>query len=125
MWKFQLKITSNKKVIAKKPLTNLYEMNNSSQRLSVERVVHLFDLPFLQYLEGKHAFSSGRCDLLEQWNWDELWQGPVGASKPLVLQYIPMGQDTHVPVSNDKYSPTSQVLHVSTKRIRGLQHGSK
>ena len=28
-WKFQLEITSNKKVIAKKPLTNLYEMNSS------------------------------------------------------------------------------------------------
>ena len=26
-WKFQLEITSNNKVIAKKPLTNLYEMN--------------------------------------------------------------------------------------------------
>ena len=26
-WKFQLEITSDKKVIAKKPLTNLYEMN--------------------------------------------------------------------------------------------------
>ena len=29
-WKFQLEITSNKKVIAKKPLTNLYEMNSNS-----------------------------------------------------------------------------------------------
>ena len=28
-WKFQLEIRSNKKVIAKKPLTNLYEMNSS------------------------------------------------------------------------------------------------
>ena len=28
-WKFQLEITSNKKVIAKKPLTNLYEMNSN------------------------------------------------------------------------------------------------
>ena len=27
-WKFQLEKTSNKKVIAKKPLTNLYEMNS-------------------------------------------------------------------------------------------------
>ena len=27
-WKFQLEITGNKKVIAKKPLTNLYEMNS-------------------------------------------------------------------------------------------------
>jgi len=27
--KFQLEKTSNKKVIAKKPLTNLYEMNSS------------------------------------------------------------------------------------------------
>ena len=30
MCKFQLEITSNKKVIAKKPLTNLYEMNSSN-----------------------------------------------------------------------------------------------
>ena len=30
-WKFQLEITSNKKVIAKKPLTNLYEMNSTSK----------------------------------------------------------------------------------------------
>ena len=29
LWKFQLEITSNKNVIAKKPLTNLYEMNSS------------------------------------------------------------------------------------------------
>ena len=29
-WKFQLEILSNKKVIAKKPLTNLYEMNSKS-----------------------------------------------------------------------------------------------
>ena len=28
-WKFQLEISRNKKVIAKKPLTNLYEMNSS------------------------------------------------------------------------------------------------
>ena len=28
-WKFQLEITSNKKLIAKKPLTNLYEMNSN------------------------------------------------------------------------------------------------
>ena len=28
-WKFQLEKTSNKKVIAKKPMTNLYEMNSS------------------------------------------------------------------------------------------------
>ena len=28
-WTFQLEITSNKKVISKKPLTNLYEMNNT------------------------------------------------------------------------------------------------
>ena len=28
-WKFQLVITSNTKVIAKKPLTNLYEMNST------------------------------------------------------------------------------------------------
>ena len=28
-WKFQLEIISNKKVIAKKPLTNLYEMNST------------------------------------------------------------------------------------------------
>ena len=28
-WKFQLEITSNEKVIAKKPLTDLYEMNSS------------------------------------------------------------------------------------------------
>jgi len=28
LWKFQLEIRSNKKVIAKKPLTNLYEMNS-------------------------------------------------------------------------------------------------
>ena len=28
-WKFQLEKTSNKKVTAKKPLTNLYEMNSS------------------------------------------------------------------------------------------------
>ena len=27
-WKFQLEIKSNKKVIPKKPLTNLYEMNS-------------------------------------------------------------------------------------------------
>ena len=30
-WKFQLEITSNKKVIAKKPLTNLYEMNSNNK----------------------------------------------------------------------------------------------
>ena len=30
--KFQFEITSNKKVIAKKPLTNLYEMNNNFSR---------------------------------------------------------------------------------------------
>ena len=29
-WKFQLEIRRNKKVIAKKPLTNLYEMNSRS-----------------------------------------------------------------------------------------------
>ena len=29
-WKFQFENTSNKKVIAKKPLTNLYEMNSSA-----------------------------------------------------------------------------------------------
>ena len=29
LWKFQLEITCNKKVIAKKPLTNLYEMNST------------------------------------------------------------------------------------------------
>ena len=28
LWKFQLEIRSNKKVVAKKPLTNLYEMNS-------------------------------------------------------------------------------------------------
>ena len=28
-WKFQFEKTSNKKVIAKKPLTNLYEMNST------------------------------------------------------------------------------------------------
>ena len=28
-WKFQLEIRSNKKVMAKKPLTNLYEMNST------------------------------------------------------------------------------------------------
>ena len=28
-WKFQLEITNNKKVIAKKPLTSLYEMNST------------------------------------------------------------------------------------------------
>ena len=31
--KFQLEITSNKKVIAKKPLTNLYEMNSNWKEL--------------------------------------------------------------------------------------------
>ena len=33
LWKFQLEIRSNKKVIAKKSLTNLYEMNSSSKVL--------------------------------------------------------------------------------------------
>ena len=32
-WKFQLEIISNKKVIAKKPLTNFYEMNSISSLL--------------------------------------------------------------------------------------------
>ena len=34
LWKFQLEITSNKEVIAKKPLTNLYEMNSRSKLLT-------------------------------------------------------------------------------------------
>ena len=34
-WKFQLKITSYKKVIAKKPLTNLYEMNSTYHSVNV------------------------------------------------------------------------------------------
>ena len=33
-WKFQLVITSNKKVIAKKPLTKVYEMNSSFTPIS-------------------------------------------------------------------------------------------
>ena len=34
-WKFKLEITSNKKVIAKKPLTILYEMNSKCQGLNM------------------------------------------------------------------------------------------
>ena len=32
LWKFKLQITSNKKVIAKKHLTNLYEMNSTYKK---------------------------------------------------------------------------------------------
>ena len=38
-WKFQLEIRSNKKVIAKKPLTNLYEMNSSFECIVMYRAV--------------------------------------------------------------------------------------
>jgi len=39
-WKFQLETTSNKKVIAKKPLTNLYEMNITfSQMLNINIIL--------------------------------------------------------------------------------------
>ena len=41
-WKFQLEITSNKKAIAKKPLTNLYEMN-SIWNVSEEYFMHLIN----------------------------------------------------------------------------------
>ena len=36
---FQLEITSNKKVIAKKPLTNLYELNSIVMRLMTVRTL--------------------------------------------------------------------------------------
>ena len=41
-WKFQLEITSNKKVIAKKPLTNLYEMN-SRLDATIETLVSIIE----------------------------------------------------------------------------------
>ena len=40
-WKFQLEKTSNKKVIDKKPLTNLYEMNSSSLSTLVGLLVNV------------------------------------------------------------------------------------
>ena len=43
-WKFQLEITSNKKVIAKKSLTNLYEMNS-----------WLYSRAYEKHLEGKNS----------------------------------------------------------------------
>ena len=47
LWKFQLKIISNKKVIAKKPLTNLYEMNSSWRIRMVITVTLSLALVFL------------------------------------------------------------------------------
>ena len=46
-WKFQLEITSNKKVIAKKPLTNLLEMNSNfiSEWFSSSRYQFLHNFP--------------------------------------------------------------------------------
>ena len=40
--KFQLEITSNKKVIAEKPLTNLYEMNSSLYIVNSENSIGFF-----------------------------------------------------------------------------------
>ena len=42
-WKFQLQITRNKKVIAKKPLTNLYEMNSRWKKYQNQLMMHLFE----------------------------------------------------------------------------------
>ena len=43
-WKFQLEVTSNKKVIAKKPLTNLFEMNSTWRvSISFEEFVQQFE----------------------------------------------------------------------------------
>jgi len=39
-WKFQLEIRSNKKVIAKKRLTNLYEMNSNFYVFTIHLNVH-------------------------------------------------------------------------------------
>ena len=39
-WKFQFEKTSNKKVITKKPLTNLYEMNSIINYLSILKIPH-------------------------------------------------------------------------------------
>ena len=47
-WKFQLEITSNKKVIAKKPLTNLYEMNSTLCVMNVSLSYTGFDYLWLQ-----------------------------------------------------------------------------
>ena len=64
-WKFQLEITSNKKnVIAKKPLTNLYEMNSSSYRIPI------INVPFL--LDESNHMTSLRSIGPEKW-----WRPPL------------------------------------------------
>ena len=51
---FQLELTSNKKVIAKKPLTNLYEMNSSEKWYDFE--FEAFNLILLQIMNcQEHA----------------------------------------------------------------------
>ena len=62
--KFKLEITSNKKVLAKKPLTNLYEMNSTNLSL--------------------HAETSPRQDRTGRWRPPHcplsLWNGTSGVS---------------------------------------------
>jgi len=59
---FQLKKTSNKKVIANKPLTNLYEMNSSSdaafekQRLSWDCII-VFVVPEKNFIIKPSRYS--------------------------------------------------------------------
>ena len=52
-WKFQLEISINKKVIAKKPLTNLYEMNSSVfwglWKITRQRIICMYsEVPFIR-----------------------------------------------------------------------------
>ena len=58
-WKFQLEKASNKKVIAKKPLTNLYEMNSSGNNC----VFSHRSFPLLQLLPNQRT-ASIKCKLL-------------------------------------------------------------
>ena len=61
-WKFQLEIRSNKKVIAKKPLTHLYEMNSS-----LLYVTCWFCLSFQWCSSGRDATNQhGGCQLWNQ-----------------------------------------------------------
>ena len=63
-WKFQLKITSNKKIIAKKALTNLYEMNSTSlhrpwstETHYARRLIRTYDICPSIHVHVRHIFA--------------------------------------------------------------------
>ena len=113
-WYFQLEIRSNKKGIAKKPLTNLYELNSTSDWilsciLKTQRSIVLVitnHIPIFVKVFDKHQAFSVKIGK------DRAWSENIGCL-PLAVIIMTTAYGRH---------PIFEVFRTFTLRIRILPH---